>query len=72
MNSIETLVKSEPAPGLPDTRVSVRKLFSIDTDMEKTTAYSHADEHVPDVDPDYLFAAILRSRSSPASRLTVG
>ena len=54
MNSIHTLVESEAAPGLPDTRVSVRKLFGIDSDME-APAYSHAEEHVPDLDPDYLF-----------------
>jgi cobaltochelatase CobS len=54
MNSIQTLVESEAAPGLPDTRVSVRKLFGIDSDME-APAYSHAEEHVPDLDPDYLF-----------------
>ena len=34
--------------------VSVRQLFGIDTDLE-VPAYSQADEHVPDVDPDYLF-----------------
>ena len=39
---------------LPDTKVSVRKVFGIDTDME-CPAYSVADSHVPDVDPDYLF-----------------
>jgi cobaltochelatase CobS len=42
------------APGLPDMKVSVRQLFGIDTDME-VPAYSHASEHVPDFDPDYLF-----------------
>ena len=42
------------APGLPDMKVSVRQLFGIDTDME-VPAYSHASEHVPDLDPDYLF-----------------
>lgn len=39
---------------LPDTRVSVREVFGIDTDIE-VPAYSKADEHVPDLDPDYLF-----------------
>jgi cobaltochelatase CobS len=42
-----------PAP-LPDMKVSVRQVFGIDTDME-VPAYSEADEHVPDSDPDYLF-----------------
>jgi len=41
-------------PGLPDMNVSVRQVFGIDTDLE-IPAYSIADEHVPDVDPDYLF-----------------
>lgn len=40
--------------GLPDTRVSVRKLFRIDADL-MVPAYSHSSEHVPDLDPDYLF-----------------
>ncbi|PKR88146.1 cobaltochelatase subunit CobS [Pleomorphomonas diazotrophica] len=39
---------------LPDTRVSVREVFGIDTDID-VPAYSKADEHVPDLDPDYLF-----------------
>ena len=43
-----------PVAGPPDTRVNVRKIFGIDSDME-APAYSHADEHVPDLDPDYIF-----------------
>lgn len=39
---------------LPDIRVSVREVFGIDTDID-VPAYSRADEHVPDFDPDYLF-----------------
>ncbi len=39
---------------LPDVRVSVREVFGIDTDIE-VPAYSKASEHVPDLDPDYLF-----------------
>ena len=39
---------------LPDIRVSVREVFGIDTDIE-VPAYSKADQHVPDLDPDYLF-----------------
>ncbi len=54
MNSIKAIAGSEPAPGLPDTRISVRKTFGIDSDME-APAYSQAEEHVPDLDPDYLF-----------------
>src|SRR5262245_52927564 len=40
--------------GLPDMRVSVRKVFGIDSDLE-VPAYSQADEHVPDIDSDYRF-----------------
>ena len=54
MNSRETAANAEAAPGLPDTRVSVRKVFGIDSDME-APAYSQTDPHVPDLDPDYIF-----------------
>jgi cobaltochelatase CobS len=40
--------------GLPDVKISVRKVFGIDTDLE-VPAYSQASEHVPDLDEDYLF-----------------
>jgi cobaltochelatase CobS len=43
----------ERAP-LPDMKISVRQVFGIDSDLE-VPAYSEADEHVPDTDPDYLF-----------------
>jgi len=39
---------------LPDIKVSVRQLFGIESDME-APAYSERSEHVPDLDPDYLF-----------------
>jgi hypothetical protein len=39
---------------LPDMKVSVRQVFGIDSDLE-VPAYSEADEHVPDLDPDYQF-----------------
>jgi cobaltochelatase CobS len=42
------------AVGMPDKTVSVRQMFGIDTDME-VPAYSKGDDHVPDLDPDYLF-----------------
>lgn len=42
------------AGGLPDMKVSVRQLFGIDSDME-APAYSAVEQHVPDLDPDYLF-----------------
>ena len=34
--------------------VSAKKLFGFDTDLE-VPAYSKTDDHVPDLDPDYLF-----------------
>ena len=42
------------SPGMPDMKLSVRQVFGIDSDLE-VPAYSQADDHVPDVDPDYLF-----------------
>ena len=39
---------------MPDTKVSVRKMFNIDTDL-MVPAYSEGSEHVPEIDPDYLF-----------------
>ena len=41
-------------PGMPDTKVSARQVFGIDSDME-VPAYSQSSEHVPDLDPEYLF-----------------
>ena len=40
--------------GLPDTEVSVRETFGIDSDL-KVPAYGARSEHVPEIDPDYLF-----------------
>ncbi|CAH1656109.1 Aerobic cobaltochelatase subunit CobS [Hyphomicrobiales bacterium] len=45
---------SENKSGIPDMKLSVQKVFGIDTDLE-VPAYSEPDEHVPDLDPDYLF-----------------
>ncbi len=39
---------------LPDTEISVRDVFGIDSDWT-VPAYSEASEHVPPIDPDYLF-----------------
>jgi len=47
-------IATEAVAGLPDMKVSVRQVFGIDSDLE-VPAYSEAEEHVPDVDPDYLF-----------------
>jgi cobaltochelatase CobS len=42
------------SPGLPDKKASVSQLFGFDSNME-VSAYSETSEHVPDLDPDYLF-----------------
>ncbi|MBB4065139.1 cobaltochelatase subunit CobS [Gellertiella hungarica] len=39
---------------LPDTTISVREVFGIDTDI-RVPAYSVGSAYVPDLDPDYLF-----------------
>ncbi|HEX2255639.1 MAG TPA: cobaltochelatase subunit CobS, partial [Afifellaceae bacterium] len=44
----------DPAQTVPDMKVSVRQVFGIDSELE-VPAYSEANEHVPDLDPDYLF-----------------
>jgi cobaltochelatase CobS len=41
-------------PGLPDMKVSVRQVFGLDVDMD-VPAFAQTDEHVPDLDPDYVF-----------------
>ena len=40
--------------GIPDTEISVRETFNIDSDW-KVPAYSETSEHVPELDPDYIF-----------------
>ena len=47
-------VQAEKVSGLPDTTLSVRKVFGIDSDMT-VPAYSQGGDHVPDLDSDYLF-----------------
>lgn len=39
---------------MPDTEIDVREVFGIDVDL-KVPAYREATDHVPDLDPDYLF-----------------
>ncbi len=63
---VEAMSSTEAIAGPPDRKVSVRKVFGIDSDME-APAYGHPDEHVPEIDPDYLFDRRRRSRFSPAS-----
>src|SRR5919202_1447279 len=48
------LATSENTSALPDMKISVRQVFGIDTDLE-VPAYSQNEEHVPDLDPDYIF-----------------
>jgi len=45
---------TQEIPGSPDMKVSVRQVFGLDVDMD-VPAYSKAEEHVPDLDPDYVF-----------------
>jgi cobaltochelatase CobS len=45
---------TEPLTRTPDMKVSVRQVFGIDSDLE-VPAFSQQEEHVPDLDPDYLF-----------------
>jgi cobaltochelatase, CobS subunit len=45
---------TETVPSVPDITVSARTVFGIDTDI-MVPAYSQPNEHVPDLDPDYLF-----------------
>ena len=40
--------------GMPDTELSVKKTFNIDSDI-MVPAYKERTEHVPELDPDYLF-----------------
>ncbi len=43
-----------PPISIPDTFISVREAFGFDSDM-KAPAFSQKSEHVPELDPDYLF-----------------
>ena len=47
--------RSEPQlPDAPDLTLSARELFRIDTDLQ-VPAFSAVDDHVPQLDPDYVF-----------------
>ncbi len=54
MQSVSAKVQAEPLAGVPDSKVSVKKAFGFDSDLE-VPAFSYTDPHVPDIDPDYLF-----------------
>jgi len=45
---------AEPLPDLPDTTVSVREAFGIESDL-RVPAFSAPSEHVPDLDTNYRF-----------------
>ncbi len=47
-------VQTDKVSGVPDTTLSVRQTFGIDSDMQ-VPAFSAGGDHVPDLDPDYLF-----------------
>jgi len=53
MQAVSERAADRVAP-MPDIKLSVRQTFGIDSDME-VPAYSKAEEHVPEFDPDYLF-----------------
>ncbi len=55
--SVTALPSANPADVIaaePDTKVSAKALFGIETEMQ-VPAYSKTSEHVPEIDPDYLF-----------------
>jgi cobaltochelatase CobS len=52
--SLTTRVATADRTDLPDMKISVRQVFGIDSDLE-VPAFSEANEHVPDLDNDYLF-----------------
>ena len=53
-SSLEPVSKIGFVPNLPDIKVSARRLFGIDSDLQ-VPAFSQPSEHVPDVDPAYRF-----------------
>jgi cobaltochelatase CobS len=54
MQGVSAKVQADPLAGVPDIKLSVKKTFGFDSDLE-VPAFSHSDPHVPDIDPDYLF-----------------
>ncbi|MDF2602096.1 MAG: cobaltochelatase subunit CobS, partial [Methylobacterium brachiatum] len=48
------MLSDDTPAALPDRTVSVREVFGIDLDL-KVPAYAEREEHVPDLDPDYIF-----------------
>ena len=62
-------VQTDKVSGLPDTTLSVRQVFGIDSDMV-VPAYSQGEDHVPDLDPDYLFGVEDPTTRGTYARLT--
>jgi cobaltochelatase CobS len=54
MSKTDAALTDPKHAGLPETKLSVRKVFGIDSDME-VLGYAKSNDHVPDLDPDYLF-----------------
>jgi cobaltochelatase CobS len=58
MNNLAAITEARPTPtsaiNLPDITVKAREVFGIDADLE-VPAYSVRTEHVPEIDPAYLF-----------------
>jgi len=54
MNQSSVVENRPAADNMPDTTISVRDTFGIDVDMD-VPAYTVRGEHVPDIDPDYIF-----------------
>jgi cobaltochelatase CobS len=47
-------IAADPLLAVPDMKVSVHQLFGFESELE-VPAFSQRDEHVPDIDDDYLF-----------------
>ena len=47
-------IAADPLLAVPDMKVSVHQLFGFESELE-VPAFSQRDEHVPDIDEDYLF-----------------
>jgi cobaltochelatase CobS len=52
--SVKSRDTKSDAANLPDMMISARQVFGIDSDLE-VPAYGKSSEHVPELDPDYLF-----------------
>ena len=55
MSNISLAGDGQANKAVPDMKISVRQVFGIDSDMEAPAYFRPPDQHVPDVDPDYLF-----------------